>query len=399
MLKSGLLFYVAVLFTILSSCEDGEVYMLEVTNELDIDRRESLEIPKSDFGNILCENFSKFAIRDEVSGDLLPLQFVDEDLDGELDYLVFQPTLAAGETREYKIFTPENGIQFAVPENRTFSRFVPERTDDYAWENDRVAFRTYGPEAQRMIEENIPGGTLSSGIDCWLKRVNYPIIDRWYKKELEEDGSYHEDTGEGLDDFHVGPSRGCGGTGVWDAEQQILHTSKNFTDWRTVTEGPLRTLFELDYAPWKYPGGMVAEKKTISLDMGSNMMRIELRFDPDNTPETISAGITLHEKDGSILVDERSGWFSYWQPHADSKLGMGIVVEAEFLEGYTEHFVEEKDQSHLLVQMKPIANSVVYYAGFGWSKSGLFKTQKEWVAYLADFGRGLESGLKYNISK
>ncbi len=100
-----------------------------------------------------------------------------------------------------------------------------------------------------------------------------------------------------------------------------------------------------------------------------------------------------------LLVRDRSGWFSYWQPHADSELGMGIVVEPKYLEGYTEHLVDDKDQSHLLVHMKPIENSVVYYAGFGWSKSGRFNNQKEWVAYLADFGRGLESGLTYYISK
>jgi len=391
----------AFLFTLLiNGCGNGvDICKLSVNNEMNLDRQESLEIPKTEFGNIPCEYFSSFAIRDRHTEKMLPVQFVDQDLDGKLDYLIFQPYLAKGETREYEIFTPEKEIQATVPENRTFSRFVPERTDDYAWENDRVAFRTYGPEAQRMIEENIPGGTLSSGIDCWLKRVNYPIIDKWYKKHLEEGGSYHEDTGEGLDDFHVGPSRGCGGTGVWDVEEKILYTSKNFTGWRTFAEGPLRTLFELDYAPWEYPGGVVKEKKIISLDMGSNLMCIEVRFDPENTPETITAGITLHEKDGSIVVDERSGWFSCWQPHAGSELGMGIVVEPKYLEGYTEHMVEEKDRSHLLVHMKPIENSVVYYAGFGWSKSGRFNNQKEWVAYLADFGRGLESGLRYNISK
>jgi hypothetical protein len=78
-------------------------------------------------------------------------------------------------------------------------------------------------------------------MDCWLKRVDYPIINKWYKKHLEEGGSYHEDTGEGLDDFHVGASRGCGGTGLWDDEEKILYTSKNFSEWKTLAVGPLRT--------------------------------------------------------------------------------------------------------------------------------------------------------------
>ncbi len=389
---------------ILSGCGGGDdTYTLIVSNELTMNRQESLEIPKSEFGNILCEHFARFVVRDAASRELLPVQLVDEDMDGERDYLLFQPHVLAGETRRFEIFPGAEGIPDPDPdpdpENRTFSRFVPERTDDYAWENDRVAFRTFGPAAQRMVEENVPGGTFSTGIDCWLKRVEYPIIDKWYWKSLEGGGSYHEDTGEGIDNFHVGSSRGCGGTGVWDAGEQVLYTSKNFTSWTTVAAGPLRTRFELDYAPWEYPGGMLNEQKIISLDLGSNLMRIEIRFVPGKTPETISAGITLHEKDGSILVDESAGWFSYWKPHGDSELGMGIVVEPQYLAGHTEHLEEEKDRSHLFVHMKPFDNIVVYYVGFGWLKSGQFNNQKEWVAYLEEFAQRLGSGLKYEVSK
>ena len=52
------------------------------------------------------------------------------------------------------------------------ARFVPERKDDFAFENDKVAFRIYGPTL-RDSKEN-------SGVDCWVKRVDYPIIDKWY---------------------------------------------------------------------------------------------------------------------------------------------------------------------------------------------------------------------------
>ena len=127
MLKQGLLFCFVVLCILLSSCKGEEVYLLKISNELDSDRQESLEIPKTEFGNIPCEYFSRFAIRDRHTEEMLPVQFVDQDLDGKLDYLIFQPYLAKGETREYEIFTPEKEIQAIVPENRTFSRFVPER--------------------------------------------------------------------------------------------------------------------------------------------------------------------------------------------------------------------------------------------------------------------------------
>lgn len=72
------------------------------------------------------------------------------------------------------------------------ARFVSERMDDFAFEINKVAFRVYGP-ALRDSQEN-------NGTDCWLKRVDYPIIDKWYKGHLEG-VSYHEDNGEVTDNL------------------------------------------------------------------------------------------------------------------------------------------------------------------------------------------------------
>ncbi len=111
-------------------------------------------------------------------------QAVDHSGDGAVDEILFQTDLRAGEE---KLFTLQASADGAARRPKspvtTYSRFVPERIDDYAWENDRVAFRTYGPEAQRITESGKPGGTLTSGMDCWLKRVSHPVVDSWYKKQ------------------------------------------------------------------------------------------------------------------------------------------------------------------------------------------------------------------------
>lgn len=132
--------------------------------------------------------------------------------------------------------------------------------------NNKFAFRTFGSTAQKIIEDNIPGRTLSSGIDLWLKKVNYSIIDKWYAGNVKKSGYYHIDHGEGYDPCHVGESRGTGGIGVWEVD--TLHTSKNFIAYRTIAIGPLRTVFELDYELWSEYG--IKETKRISLDLGSN---------------------------------------------------------------------------------------------------------------------------------
>ena len=48
-----------------------------------------------------------------------------------------------------------------------YGTFMPQRKDDFAWENDRIAFRVYGPSLERT-------GEISSGIDVWCKRVRQP---------------------------------------------------------------------------------------------------------------------------------------------------------------------------------------------------------------------------------
>ncbi len=378
---------------------ENPAYTISVTNELQVERKgETVAIKKADLGNITCDRFSMFFVQDDKTGDYLLSQVVDEDMDGELDYLLFQPEMEAGETRIYNLVTDVDSSLFPETEISTYSRFVPERTDDYAWENDRVAFRTYGPTAERMVVDGTPGGTLTSGIDCWLKRVDYPIINKWYKETLEGEGSYHEDTGEGLDDFHVGASRGCGGVGVWSDKEQKLYTSRNFTEWETITTGPIRTQFTLTYSPWSTPAGMMAETKIISLDLGSNLARFEVLVSADDPVKELSVGLTQHEKDGTNHADQDNGWFSYWQPHGDSELGMGIVVPQEYLSGYLEHLVDEPDQSHLLVHLKPVNGRVVYYAGFGWKKSGQFEDEQAWFDYLQGYAERLSSPITYKIN-
>ncbi len=384
---------------LLSGCnQEKPAYTISVSNELQVARKgETVAVRKSDLDNITCEEFVRLFVEDARTGEYLTSQLIDEDMDGEMDYLLFQPVLNAGETRTYNLVTDVDSSLLPVSGISTYSRFVPERTDDYAWENDRVAFRTYGPTAEQMVVDGTPGGTLSSGIDCWLTRVEYPIINKWYKKTLEGGGSYHEDTGEGLDDFHVGASRGCGGVGVWSEKEQKLYTSRNFTGWKTVAEGPVRTQFELTYAPWSTPAGMMEETKIISLDLGSNLARIEVLVSADDPVKELSTGITQHEKDGTNHADQDNGWFSYWQPHGDSELGMGIVVAAEYLAGYDEHLVDEPDQSHLLVHLKPVNGRVVYYAGFGWKKSGEIEDEKAWFEYLQGYADRISSPITYKV--
>ncbi|KKL41721.1 hypothetical protein LCGC14_2367460, partial [marine sediment metagenome] len=317
-------------------------------------------------------------------------QTIDSDGDGTDDTVLFQPNIKA---KSEIIYTAIRSDSMSTTANdsvaRCYSRFVPERTDDYAWENDRVAFRTYGPVAQKMVEDDVKGGTLSSGIDAWLKRVDYPIINKWYEKELETDGSYHEDTGEGLDNFHVGSSRGVGGIALKKGD--TYHISRNFTSWKRLFNGPIRTSFVLTYADWDADGKQISEEKHISLDYGSNLSRFEINLEGT---DTISAGLTLHENKGTTNVNEEDGWISYWEPHFDSEIGTGIVIPDDGMIGHDKYETEEKDRSNIYAHITlSDSDKAVYYAGFGWKKSGQFGTKADWEKYLKEFSERLKNPL------
>lgn len=378
--------------------QNGYQKEIVVQNPLKIDRKaETISIPVTKLAALEGKyGLENLLVMEKGTAQYRVRQLIDYDQDGEADEFLFQTDIKAGEEKRFVIEGKENGASLQ-PESEitTYSRFVPERTDDYTWENDRVAFRTYGPEAQRLVEDGEPGGTLSSGIDLWLKRVDYSIIDKWYEKNLESVGYYHIDHGEGYDPYHVGKSRGVGGTGILSNDS--LYVSKNFTAYKTIATGPIRTVFELTYAPWEGNGMTISETKRISLDLGANLSRFEITLSSEEAIQGYTLGITLHDKKGKGTANEQEGWLAYWEPMDGSALGTAIVMDPEKVKEIKDRQVDQPDQSHLLAIVKPENGKVTYYAGFGWKKSRQFDSRQEWIQYLENFAKSIQNPVTVNI--
>ncbi|SNS06269.1 DUF4861 domain-containing protein [Hymenobacter mucosus] len=365
---------------------------ITVRNPLALARRaETISLPLRKLPAAVRQLGATVQVRDGATQAVLVSQLVDMDADGQPDELLFQTDIPARATQTFVLQAGQPGPGDAT--RTTFARFVPERTDDFAWENDRVAFRTYGPVAQQLAEAKDPSGTLSSGMDCWLKRVSYPIINTWYGRHVNvKPFAYHTDIGEGYDPYHVGSSRGVGGIGV--LEGGTLFVSKNFAGYKVLAAGPIRTVFELTYAPWPAGGRMVQETKRISLDLGSNLTRYEEHISAAQALPNCTIGLTLHEQKGEVNADRKAGWFRYWEKVDDSFLGTAVVAEPRFITDYQDHRSPQKDQSQLYIVTKPKDSVVVFYAGFGWQKSGQFASAAAWDAYLAEFTQRLASPLE-----
>jgi hypothetical protein len=374
---------------LMASCAPTPV-SIHLTNNLSIVRQnETVEVLIADLPELLSSKIDKIGVYDPSENTFLTTQLIDVDQDGKMDQLIFQPQLAPSSQKTFHLKEQPDKPE-AV--EYCFSRIVPTRIDDYTWENDKVAFRTYGPSAQALVEEGKEGGIISSGIDCWLKKVSYPVINKWYKASEEEGISYHEDHGEGLDNYHVGISRGAGGLAIKGADDQYF-VSKNFTAHKTLATGPLRTLFQLDYADWQGPQGMIKEQKTISLDYGNNLMKIEVSI---QGTDHIAAGISLQENHGGII--DKNNLLIFKQNHFETILSNVILTPQKHFKSQHIYNPQIKDQNHVFLDLKILNQSLVYYVGFYWSESNQFTDHEAWEAHLDHLAIKIENPIQLNIN-
>jgi hypothetical protein len=317
-------------------------------------------------------------VREQASDRAVVSQVIDSESGTQPKELIFQTDFGPGET---KVFTVQSGRPPAA-EPRAFGRLVPERKDDFAWENDRIAFRIYG----KRLEDEL----VSSGVDVWCKRTRALIVDSWYRRD-----DYHVDHGEGLDCYKVGEGRGCGGTAVF--KDGKLYSSRNFVKSRTLASGPVRVAFELTYEDWDGGGLGVAETKRISLDAGQNLNRFECTFTARAGAGGLPIAIGLGEHPGAeALLRPKEGWMRVWEPTDTNSVGndgIGLVI------GPGRGFEMKETVGHALaVVSAKSGDPVVFYAGAGWDKSGDFPSSHTWDEYLAHFAKCIRSPLKISVS-
>ncbi len=381
--------------------------VVTVSHDLTIARpAETITIPWAEVNRALPGALlQRIAVKD-AKGNVLPYQVTnvapqakDPRREGiAYGELIFQYNFAAGET--VATFTVETTETVApVFPTRAFARHVPERLDDFAWENDRIAHRTYGPA---LAAAAAPGSgkevLVTSGLDIWCKRVRYPIVDRWYNKGHDH---YHQDEGEGMDLYQVGPSRGCGGTGVWDGTR--LHVGRNFASWRVLANGPVRAQFELTYDTWLANGTIVSEVKRITLDAGHQLNQVESTFTVHSGPKKeFAVGIGLNQNPAdkgqepviAANTDSTLGVRTQWVAQkTNGELGTAVIVPDPAFIGFAE------DDRNLLVVAQAVSGQPLRYAvGAAWSRAGDITSSEAWTAYVAAWAQRLRSPIKVTLA-
>jgi hypothetical protein len=358
----------------IAGCNNGRV-KVTVENILPFDRNaETVELPLSDLAARLGDAEPASLVVTDSKGLQVPSQLIYA---GQADpqSIIFQADVRAGATAKYYIATgtPE---QYAT---KAYGRFVPERYDDYAWENDRIAFRIYGPA---LIAKDGP----SNGLDVWIKRTDKMVIDRWYADYLAGKNTYHDDNGEGCDCYKVGRTLGAGAMAPFVDDS--LWLGINFESWETLDNGPIRTSFRLTYPPFPVRDAFVTETRTISLDAGSQLTLIKEEYSGIENEFTVAAGIVKRDEGSPLLFPPEKNAIAY---RLDGGEG-GITYVGTVLTTPATAVLDSAGHLLIVTRYSP-GTHLSYYTGAGWSKWG-FDSDAAWTDYIDRFSQTVSSPLK-----
>lgn len=323
---------------------------VEVNNSTDVDR--VAETVQVSWAEIEANGITPESVVVTLDGVQIPSQVIYEGGEEPLA-LIFQCDVEAYSAKEYVI---SRGTREAYP-IKVSGRQVPERLDDYAWENDKAAYRAYGPAL-----ETAPGEMLATpGFDVWVKSVDTLVVDARYKR-----GNYHHNYGDGMDCYKVGKTLGGGASAPFIND--TLWLSRNYTSYQTLEQGPIRTAVKLTYAPFKAGDKEVSLTKIITLDAGSHFNCIENIYSGDFEELPVAAGFIRHNvkalsvsENNLCFVEEAS---DSKQPEVDGDLYFGVILPgAEF---------RAEAAGHAIALASATNNEpLVYYAGSGWGHGGI----------------------------
>ena len=310
--------------------------------------------------------------------------------------LLFQHDFAPGE--KSATFTVEKSAAVAAPfPSQVSARIVPERLDDFAWENDKVAHRTYGP----ALAAPAPAGSgkevlKTSGLDIWFKRVPYPIVDRWYNIGHDH---YHHDEGEGIDMYNVGTTLGAGGTGIWAGGR--LWSGINFTRWKVLANGPVRAIFELAYDGWDAAGTQVSEVKRFTVDAGHYFDRIDSTFTfAGAEPLQVAVGLNKDpadkDEDGkpTFTADAAHKTLVQWvRQKRNGDFGVAVILPA----AGSPAFGADARNAFMLA---PAASGqpLRYYVGAAWTRAGDIVSEQQWQRYVAAEAARVAAPVRVSLS-
>ena len=385
----------------------GKTVTITVTNDENEQRQELVEIDlKTIVDKLALGEDDAFVVRNAFG------QQVDYQVTYDGKLLIDVSVRPCGKAQ----FTVSKGVPEPM-KTWVKGKMYPTRKDDIAWENDRGAYRVYGPALQRTGEK-------SFGTDVWTKNTPEIVVedrytadydgnilkniynkkgqrDKWREEDLHT--SFHLDHGNGLDCYSVGSTLGCGTPALMDGNTLIYPYC--YKDYEILDNGPLRFTVALTYHPAKVKKDEnVVEHRIMSLDKGSNFNKITVWYEGLTKPCDFASGVVIHSEDKESVV-LGSNYVHYADPTDNpAKHNFQVYVAALFPYGDVKTKMLKYDtpnkgiEGHALGILKKLENNqkYTYYAGSAWSKADV-RTQREWQVRIDSFLNAIAMPLEVSI--
>ncbi len=264
-------------------------------------------------------------------------------------------------------------------EQRVMARAVPERADDFVFENNLIAGRFYG--------KALEGNPTSPGIDIWVKLPGALVANDWYAEAVKPGNGnyYHQDHG-GKDCYKVAVSLGGGGS-VPFIDDVLCYPATNYRSSEVLNESPDEISFVLHYPEWQAGEVTVKLDKTVTVFADSYFCKVEDVYTFNKDSLTIAAGIFRHP-DLETIEAEAFGddYYAIWEKASDQSvepedgmLGVAVIMPEAGC-------VTMVDSGRHGVCLKKVASGqpLEYWFGSCWSK-GEIKGSAEWFELSANF--------------
>lgn len=265
-------------------------------------------------------------------------------------------------------------------QTKVYGRYVPERKDDFAWENEHAAFRMYGP----ALKPENP----SNGVDLWLKNSPALVVDTMYGRELKDHRPYHINYDGNIDCYKVGHTCGAGGLVVLSANGESYQTwiGGPYDRWEILEQTPDKFVFRLEYDSLLVAGRILRESITITAETGQLQNKAEVVLTDKGLPVTgyrlpellVGGGIYLHDTVDYYMTIPEVGYVFYEEDALSDKQAarMNYEYNGSTSQGRIQLSVKTPgatltdivDGNLVAVRPYQLGDTLTYYFGATWSE-------------------------------
>lgn len=234
-----------------------------------------------------------------------------------------------------------------------------------AWESDKVAYRFYLDERNR--------------VDIFGKSTHKMVLDIVGKNDLlSGDESYEYPLWWGQDVFKVGNSLGMGSVAVY-LDNKVVTVSETDSITCDIFNHNAYSTVRSNHFGWKTRNNKFNIQINYSIFPGSRLTEVIAKT--DKSIENFCTGLAKHDSTETLFSKDNNGW-SYvgiWgkQTICNDHLGIALFFNSKDVIKITEDDVSQ------IVVLKPVGNMAKYYFAAAWEKgkNGI-KTQRDFQMFL-----------------